>query len=98
MAENKDQWIWYVDDELIPALLRVEPADSQWKKRAVASPPFTKAVTLHLEGNTEQALSELIIGAREPKHAAECYSAIGHIQFELERYEEASSSYGKAVA
>ncbi|MBL8232286.1 MAG: tetratricopeptide repeat protein [Bryobacterales bacterium] len=98
MQEIKDQWIWFVDDELIPALLRMEPADGQFKRRAASSAAFVKAVALHLEGLTEQALSELLRAGENPKHAAECYSAAGHIQFELERYDEAVHSYSKAVA
>ena len=98
MPEIKDQWIWLVDDELIPALLKLEPNDGQLKKRAASSEAFVNAVNQHLQGNTEQALAELSRGASNPKHAAECYAAMGHIQFELERYEEAAASYGKAAA
>jgi len=87
MQEVKDQWIWFVDEELIPALLKLEQGDPQWKKRAASSPAFVKAVTWHLEGRTKQALAELERGAEDPANAAECLSAMGHIQFERNLYE-----------
>ncbi|MBI4908647.1 MAG: tetratricopeptide repeat protein [Acidobacteria bacterium] len=97
MQEIKDQWIWYVDGELIPALLKLDPAEPQLNRRAAACESFVKAVHAHLEGDSEEALAELARGASDPKDAAECYSAMGQIQFEMNRLDEAASSYAKAA-
>lgn len=94
MREINDQWVWFVGDELIPALLSVDPDDPQLKKRAASSPHFVRAVNVYLEGRAEEAVVEL---AKSPIPSYECYSAMGHIQFELHRWDEAAASYGKAA-
>lgn len=97
MQLAQDQWIWYVDDELVPALLEVEPANAEFKRRSLCSPAFVRAVRLHREGRREEAMAELRSGASDRRHAGECHAAIGHIQFEQGRYPEAAQSYEQAA-
>src|SRR5690606_13967858 len=56
-----------------------------------------KAVSLHLEGNLEQALEELNAAIENGEKGAEVYAAQGHVLFELGRFEEAAAAYQQLV-
>ena len=58
---------------------------------------LAKAVSLHLEGKRKEALQELKGAVAGGGDSAEFYSAMGHIQFELEQYEDAVKSYTKLL-
>src|SRR5919106_6860217 len=62
-----------------------------------ASNALAKAVSLHLEGKRREALEELKKAAAHAGDTAEFCSAMGHIQFELEQYEDAARSYTKLL-
>src|SRR5688500_13122542 len=62
-----------------------------------AANALAKAVSLHLEGKRQEALQELK-GAISHGETAEFCSAMGHIQFELEQYEDAAKSYTKLLS
>mgnify|MGYP003704877849 CR=1 FL=1 len=53
------------------------------------SPALARAVSLHLEGKHKDALRELNTAIENGEESAEIYSAKGHLQFELEQFEEA---------
>ena len=59
---------------------------------------LAKAVSLHLEGKRKEALQELKGAASHAGETAEFSSAMGHIQFELEQYEDAAKSYTKLLS
>ena len=59
MEQSNDQWLWFVDDELVEALARHDVLDPSSKKRAVQSVALVKALSLNMEGKTEQALREI---------------------------------------
>ena len=59
---------------------------------------LAKAVSLHLEGKRNEALQELKGAAAHAGETAEFASAMGHIQFELEQYEDAAKSYTKLLS
>src|SRR3954469_3940646 len=59
---------------------------------------LAKAVSLHLEGKRKEALQELKGAISSGGDSAEVYSAIGHIQFELEQYEDAAKSYTRLLS
>ncbi len=54
---------------------------------------LARAVSLHLEGKSREALRELDHAVDGGNSDKEVYSARGHIQFELEMYEDAARSY-----
>src|SRR6267143_6945934 len=110
MSEN-DKWAWFSDEDPIPALLKVEPSNSKTEavglrldilapdavKTPAGSASLGKAVALHLEGKTEAALKELSSAIEGGENLAELHAAMGHIQFELQRYDDAAKSYLKAA-
>ena len=49
-----------------------------------------RAVSLHLEGKLKEALRELDEAIERGESSAEIHSARGHIQFELEQFEDAA--------
>src|SRR6476619_3528390 len=59
---------------------------------------LAKAVSRHLEGKRQEALQELTGAISHAGETAEFASAMGHIQFELEQYEDAAKSYTKLLS
>ncbi len=58
-----------------------------------AGSALARAVSLHLEGKGREALRELERAAESGESPKEIHAARGHIQFELELYDEAAKSY-----
>jgi tetratricopeptide (TPR) repeat protein len=56
-----------------------------------------RAVSLHLEGKLKEALRELDEAIASGHATAEVHSARGHVQFELELYEDAAQSYTRLL-
>src|SRR5438093_7861895 len=109
MSDN-EKWVWSNDEDPIPALFRPEPSSSKTDaglrldlmspeaaKTPAASATLGKAVALHLQGKTEAALKELSSAIGGGENLAELHAAMGHIQFELQRFEDAARSYLKAA-
>src|SRR5260221_11142385 len=107
---SNDKWVWSNEDDPIPALFRPEPSTSKTDpglhldliapdtaKTPAASASLGNAVALHLEGKTEAALKELSAAIDGGENLAELHAAMGHIQFELQRYDDAAKSYLKAA-
>ncbi len=68
-----------------------------FNERAGATSALGRAVALHLEGKLKEALKELDGAIERGESSAEVHSARGHIQFELEQFEEAATSYTKLI-
>ena len=64
---------------------------------AIQDQALAKAVSLHLDGNREQALQELDLLLEKGGANAEVWAARGHVQFELGQYDEAAESYAKLL-
>src|SRR5579872_2443539 len=102
MSEN-DKWAWFSEDDPIPALFRTEPSTSKTDSpglRLDVTPPgaaktpagsasLGKAVALHLEGKTDAAVKELQSAIAGGEHLAELYPALGHLQFEQQKFADA---------
>ena len=71
-------------------------AAAQTESKAV-SPALARAVSLHLEGKHKEALKELNTALENGEESTEIYSAKGHLQFELEQYDDAIKSYEKLL-
>jgi Flp pilus assembly protein TadD len=54
---------------------------------------MARAVSLHLSGRAEDALKELQRAQSRGEKSVDLLIAMGHIQFELEQFEEAAASY-----
>lgn len=62
------------------------------------SPALARAVSMHLEGKRKEALRELNTAIENGEETAEVFSAKGHVQFELEQYEDAIKTYERLLA
>src|ERR1035438_3768572 len=62
------------------------------------SPALGRSVSLHLEGKRKEALKELNTAIEGGEETAEVFAAKGHIQFELEQYDDAIKTYEKLLA
>src|SRR6266404_2138557 len=109
MGDN-EKWVWASDDEPIAALFKTEPSSAKGDgglrldlmpaeaaRTPAASASLGKAVALHLEGKTEAALKELSSAIDGGENLAELHAAMGHIQFELQRFDDSAKSYLKAA-
>ncbi len=55
-------------------------------KAAAKIPALAKAVSLHLEGNLQEALDEINGALAEGEESLEIYSAKAQLQYDLEQY------------
>jgi tetratricopeptide (TPR) repeat protein len=72
------------------------PATAAPARKEVA-PSVVQAIVLHLEGDLEGAIAELEAGLKAGEPPAELYTAMGALQMELERYEDAAKSYREVL-
>src|SRR5579863_6100089 len=61
------------------------------------SPALAKSVSLHLEGKRKEALKELNTAIEAGEETPEVLAAKGHIQFELEQFNDAINTYEKLL-
>src|SRR5581483_9055351 len=73
-----------------PAMKQVQSTDDITKALA-------KAVTHHLAGQSENALTDLDVALEGGNQTAEIFAARAYLQLELGRFEEAWKSYQKAL-
>src|ERR1700730_16297030 len=106
---SDDKWAWFNEEDQIAALLKGEPSTSKTDavglrldvmapdaaRTPASSAALGRAVALYLEGKTPAALKELSAAIEGGDNPAELYSAMGHIQFEVQQFEDAAASYGK---
>ena len=98
MAENNEQGVFVVDDELIERLLRGDaPEDSSKKKRPVASSGLAVALKFASEGRLDDAVKELERAASKGESPNEVHTALGHLKFEQQNWAEAANWYRKAA-
>src|SRR5579863_9577787 len=97
MEQTNDQWLWVVDNELIESLARHDTADPSSQKRQVQSPALAKALSLNMEGKTEQALREISQAIDSGETLPELHWTKAHLEFQLGQYEEALSGYEKVL-
>jgi len=69
-----------------------DPLPAGGRRRDIA-PSVVKAIVLHLEGQLEQAIQEIETGLKNGEPEAELYAALGALQMDLERFEDAAKSY-----
>src|SRR5438270_5744311 len=62
------------------------------------SPALARSVSLHLEGKRKEALRELNTAIEGGEETAEVFAAKGHVQFELEQYEDAIKTYERLLS
>ena len=98
MEQTNDQWLWFVDNELVEALARTDVLDATSEKRPVQSSTLAKALALNMDGKTEQALREI---REAPSMAAKtCPNWPGpkaHLEFQLGQFENALEDYQKVL-
>ena len=97
MEQTKDQWLWFADSELVDALARHDTLDSQSEKRPVQSSALAKALSLNMEGKTEQALREIRSAIEGGEKLPELDWTKAHLEFQLGQYEEALRDYEKVL-
>ena len=69
----------------------------EMKNANATSSALAKAVTHHLAGQSENALTDLDIALDGANRTAEVLAARGYLQLELGRFEDAWESYSKAL-
>jgi tetratricopeptide (TPR) repeat protein len=92
-TEPNNEHIFFVDDELVERLMRGDPVQPSQKTRPAETNALAKAVKLAQEGKLSEAAAVLEEAARQNGNPVEIYSALGHIRFEQEKWEEATDCY-----
>ena len=95
MSEQNDRWMWFIDDAPLQALLRAEAGLPQMEMRAASSPELVHAISLHMEGRTEEALAELYKATALGNQPGEVYAALGQLLSEAGRTRDASGQFEK---
>ncbi|MGD1093765.1 MAG: tetratricopeptide repeat protein, partial [Bryobacteraceae bacterium] len=99
MAENNDQHVFFVDDELVERLMRGDKVeDSSKQKRPATVSALANAIRLATEGHLDEAVKELEAAAEKGENPVEVYTALGHLRFEQQNWNEAAECYGKVAA
>jgi len=93
MEQTNDQWLWVIDDQLVESLARHDTLDSNSPRRSVQSAALAKALSLNMEGKTEQALREITEAIESGETLAELYWTKAHLEFQLGQFETALSDY-----
>ena len=76
---------------------RVTPNGKETQTTNDISSALARAVTHHLAGQSENALSDLDVAVEGGSRTAEVFAARGYLQLELGRFDEAWKSYSKAL-
>src|SRR5258706_14490589 len=95
MSEQNDRWMWFIDDAPLQALLRAEAGLPQMEMRAASSPELVHAISLHMEGRTEEALQELYNATASGDQPGEVYAAFGQLLAEAGRTKEAATQFAR---
>src|SRR5579872_5998764 len=90
MEQTNDQWLWFVDNELVEALARTDALDAKSEKRPVQSATLAKALALNMDGKTEQAMEA---GENLP----ELLWTKAHLEFQLSHFDQALEDYRKLL-
>ena len=97
MEQTNDQWLWVIDSELVESLARHDTLDTSGQKRRVQSAALAKALSLNMEGKTDQALQEIAAAIESGETTAELYWTKAHLEFQLGHYEEARCDYEEVL-
>ncbi len=97
MAEQ-DQQAFFVDDELVERLLRGDAPLPSKATRPAAAGALADAVQQATGGRLEEAAKTLESAAQQGQDPGEVYSALGHVRFEQQLWEEAAECYRKVAA
>ena len=97
MEQTNDQWLWFVDNELVEALARTDTLGETAEKRPVRSAALVKALALNMEGKTEQAWREVRDAIEGGETLPELIWIKAHLEFQLGRFEDALQGYEKVL-
>src|ERR1700689_4816795 len=95
MPDSNGQQVFFIDDELVERLMRGDaPEGSSKHKRPASSSALAKALKLAGAGKIDDAVQELEAAAERGENPAEVFSALGHLKFEQQKWEDAEHCYG----
>ena len=97
MEQTNDQWLWFVDNELVEALARTDVLDAESEKRPVQSSTLAKVLALNMDGKTEQALREIRDAIDGGEDLPELAWTKAHLEFQLSHFENALEDYQKVL-
>ena len=99
MAQANEQHVFFVDDELVERLMRGDgPLAAGKKSRPAATTALGKAVELAEAGRLDEAIAELEGAASRGGDPIEIHTAMGHVRFEQQQWEQAAACYAKVTA
>jgi tetratricopeptide (TPR) repeat protein len=97
MEKTSDQWLWFVDDQLVEALARTDVLEAASEKRPIQSSTLAKVLALNMDGKTEQALREIREAIDGGEDLPELAWTKAHLEFQLGHFENALEDYKKVL-
>src|SRR5579859_820676 len=97
MEQTNDQWLWFVDNDLVEALARTDLLDPASEKRPVQSATLARVLALNMDGKTEQALREIRDAIDSGEDLPELEWTKAHLEFQLSQFENALEDYEKVL-
>ena len=102
MNQTEERWLYYLDDEVIQAILQVEPNLAELapgiRHKAGSSAGVTKAVAAALEGRRDEALAELRRVTQAADAETDALAFHAYLEVERGQFAEAASLYQRAIA
>lgn len=93
MSNHDDLWLWFIDDAPLQALLKAEGDVAAMQMRAATSPSLVRAMSAHMEGRLNEAVSILRTAIEDGETQPESYIFLGQILFETREFDEAATVY-----
>ena len=99
MAENKDQHVFFVDDDLIERLMRGDSVEDPGQEKAsgILARALARAVQLASENRLDDAVKELERAAEKGENPVEVNTGLGHLRFEQQKWNDAARAYAKVA-
>ena len=76
MADNDNEWLWFDEEESLQTPLQLDNASPQMDKTAFSAVEVIKAVPLHLQGKSDEAIEELKRGLQKGLFLSEICSTL----------------------
>jgi tetratricopeptide (TPR) repeat protein len=98
MAEFTDQWLWFVDEELVDRLMAPDEVAPNASIRPAQAAAAGVAMGLHMQGRTREAASEIerAIDSGEPE--SDLHAIAGNLHFQLGEFEKAAEHFSSLRA
>jgi tetratricopeptide (TPR) repeat protein len=95
MAEFTDQWLWFVDEELVDRLMAPDEVAPTASIRPAEAAAAGVALGLHMQGRTEEAAIEVERALELGEPGSDLFGIAGNLHFQLGDFAKAAGHFAK---